>query len=285
KRGLAGKEDWSYAGYGSNWTAMEKVLEAKFKQNSPLASRLLQTGNATLLEHCSRKGRDSFWSDDEDGSGCNYLGMLLMLQRDKLRLQENQAAVTPWTAWLTQHVDLKNGQHLAQAWRNHVRRATSRLKEALAGPRPQSCILPSKGPKGPKKEWRTTASSVTSKAEQVTEAAKICDAGRQDPIESQKGPEPQVAGVLSSRKSASPTKRRLSDVKEEPKSANANADGPHAPPVSPSLPSSDAEHNLPEEPEVAVAQTCQGDCQQVSRPEKDPGAPDPQDVEANDLEK
>ena len=91
--------------------------------------------------------------------------------------------------------------------------------------------------------------------------------------------------MLSSRKSASPTKRRLSDVKEEPKSANANADGPHAPPVSPSLPSSDAEHNLPEEPEVAVAQTCQGDCQQVSRPEKDPGAPDPQDVEANDLEK
>ncbi|MCE5315897.1 MAG: NADAR family protein [Parachlamydia sp.] len=63
---------------------MDEVLEAKFRQNPHLSQALLATGRAYLVEHNNRKGKDSHWSDDHDGSGENMLGKVLMAVRHRL---------------------------------------------------------------------------------------------------------------------------------------------------------------------------------------------------------
>lgn len=73
------------------------MLESKFRSPG-LRQALLRTGgpcrwccwcdsglgNAFLLEHNARKGRDRYWSDDQDGSSFNALGLQLMLLRARL---------------------------------------------------------------------------------------------------------------------------------------------------------------------------------------------------------
>jgi N-glycosidase YbiA len=61
---------------------MLEALRAKFTQHADLASILLGTGDAHLVEHTER---DSYWGDGGDGSGRNRLGHLLMQVRDELR--------------------------------------------------------------------------------------------------------------------------------------------------------------------------------------------------------
>lgn len=56
---------------------MKEILIEKFKASS-LQSALISTGNAYIIEHNLRKGRDTFWSDDFDGTGQNELGQILM---------------------------------------------------------------------------------------------------------------------------------------------------------------------------------------------------------------
>jgi N-glycosidase YbiA len=60
---------------------MMHVLRAKFGQNPELKAQLLATGSTYLIEHNPVKGRDNYWSDDNDGSGQNKLGILLMQLR------------------------------------------------------------------------------------------------------------------------------------------------------------------------------------------------------------
>jgi endogenous inhibitor of DNA gyrase (YacG/DUF329 family) len=57
---------------------MRRVLRAKFDQNPHLKTQLVSTGRAYLNEHNPQIGRDRFWSDNNDGSGLNMLGKLLM---------------------------------------------------------------------------------------------------------------------------------------------------------------------------------------------------------------
>lgn len=63
--------------------AMAQVLDSKFKDEK-LATILKATGDAYLVEHIPVKGRDAFWGDDNDGSGENHLGKILMDVRKKL---------------------------------------------------------------------------------------------------------------------------------------------------------------------------------------------------------
>lgn len=63
---------------------MNEVVMAKFSQNKELKEILLATGDAYLVEHTPKKGRDKFWADDHDGSGSNWLGHSLMLARERL---------------------------------------------------------------------------------------------------------------------------------------------------------------------------------------------------------
>ena len=75
--------DPNFNGFGSKWTAMRQVLEAKFA-DSTMAGMLCQTDDAFLLEHCDRPGRDCIWSNNNDGEGTNWLGLLLMYLRNSL---------------------------------------------------------------------------------------------------------------------------------------------------------------------------------------------------------
>jgi len=65
-----------YAGLGQRG-AMNAILKLKFS-DAAFKQILLDTGDAYLLEHNIKTGRDSTWSDNNDGTGENYLGKTLM---------------------------------------------------------------------------------------------------------------------------------------------------------------------------------------------------------------
>ena len=67
-----------------NLQVMEEVLLEKFTQHKDLGKLLLATGKTYLIEHIPVKGRDAFYGDDNDGTGQNKLGELLMKTRAKL---------------------------------------------------------------------------------------------------------------------------------------------------------------------------------------------------------
>ena len=82
KAGLNPGPDYGYAGLGPT-AAMDFVLAAKYS-DAAFASILLGTGDAYLLEHNEKTGRDNIWSDNFDGTGQNLLGISLMNLRQKL---------------------------------------------------------------------------------------------------------------------------------------------------------------------------------------------------------
>ena len=81
KKGLS-NPDYSYCGLGRDG-AMLKVVTEKFALPE-FKKALLASGDAYLLEHNSKKGRDNYWSDDNDGNGTNMLGITLMDVRNTL---------------------------------------------------------------------------------------------------------------------------------------------------------------------------------------------------------
>lgn len=122
KRSYAGQEDWTYAGFGSNWNAMLAVLESKFTQNPELANRLKETGNSFLLEHNVVEGRDMIWSDNHNGDGTNWLGLQLMLLRDKLLARKT---------WIWEVVDISTGNITSKDWQSIVSTASAVTRAAL----------------------------------------------------------------------------------------------------------------------------------------------------------
>lgn len=72
------RKDWE----GVKDDIMREALRAKFTQHPRLKSMLLETGEATLVEHTKN---DGYWADGGDGSGKNRLGQLLMELRTELR--------------------------------------------------------------------------------------------------------------------------------------------------------------------------------------------------------
>ena len=132
---------------------MLSVLRAKFGLGSRMARGLLATEDAFLLEHNDVCGRDATWSDNQDGSGQNWLGLQLMLVRDELREEERRGAVVSglpgnggtsgvnagatgfrgrvsWTAFLEQECGVDLGQGLDKEaengrWQGVVRAATN----------------------------------------------------------------------------------------------------------------------------------------------------------------
>ena len=107
---------------------MESVLRQKFPAGSALAKQLIETKNLFLqlgddsmplcprLEHNSAR-RDDFWSDNFDGSGKNWLGALLMLQRFQLMSEEDE-----WRPFLQRNLNLEL-QTTSSAWDSVVRQA------------------------------------------------------------------------------------------------------------------------------------------------------------------
>ena len=76
---------------------MLEVLREKFK-NSHAQKALQDTKNVYLVEHNPVKGRDTFWSDDNDGTGKNMLGTLLMQARAGLFRTSLPAAPSSYRA-------------------------------------------------------------------------------------------------------------------------------------------------------------------------------------------
>ena len=72
------REDWEQVKYG----LMKEAVTAKFTQHPNLARVLLDTGDAKLVEHTKN---DRCWADGGDGTGLNWLGMVLMEVRAELR--------------------------------------------------------------------------------------------------------------------------------------------------------------------------------------------------------
>lgn len=71
-------EDWDEI----KFKVMKQALKMKFDQNPILRRRLLETGNATLVEGSFW---DSYWGTGRDGNGKNKMGKLLMKLRKKLK--------------------------------------------------------------------------------------------------------------------------------------------------------------------------------------------------------
>jgi len=129
KRELAGQEDFTYAGFGTNWRGMWAVLQAKFRPGSRTAAALLGTGDSFLLEHNSAAGRDAVWSDNCDGEGTNWLGLQLMLLRDQL------SGRRAWTDYIAELVDRDSGtphdKRCQLIWQSNVRSARQALVDAV----------------------------------------------------------------------------------------------------------------------------------------------------------
>ena len=71
---------------------MYEAVLAKFTQHKDLASVLLSTGNATIVEHTNN---DSYWADGGDGTGKNMLGVTLMQVRKVLKDSAVPGPATP----------------------------------------------------------------------------------------------------------------------------------------------------------------------------------------------
>jgi len=61
---------------------MRTALQAKFTQNRNLRKFLLATDDASIIEDSAS---DFFWGIGRDGSGKNWLGVLLMECREQLQ--------------------------------------------------------------------------------------------------------------------------------------------------------------------------------------------------------
>lgn len=69
---------------------MYQIVKAKFTQNKEIGELLLKTNDTILIEHTKN---DRYWADNNDGTGYNMLGIILMKVRHDL-LQENQQEST-----------------------------------------------------------------------------------------------------------------------------------------------------------------------------------------------
>lgn len=76
---------------------MERAVRAKFAQHADLRQRLLETGDALLVEHAPA---DPYWGDGGDGKGENRLGRLLMQIRQEYAtlIASARVAEVGWSA-------------------------------------------------------------------------------------------------------------------------------------------------------------------------------------------
>ena len=68
---------------------MERILLLKFTQHQDLATMLLNTGDAMLVETAD----DEFWGSGLSGKGKNKLGLTLMRVRDHLSQNTIQSQI------------------------------------------------------------------------------------------------------------------------------------------------------------------------------------------------
>jgi uridine kinase/predicted NAD-dependent protein-ADP-ribosyltransferase YbiA (DUF1768 family) len=93
KKEFARSEDWTYAGFGSNWKGMCAVLRAKFRYGTEIADALMRTGETYIMDFSSAREGSKNWSNNSNpGDSQNWLGMQLMLLRDELNEKSGRKA-------------------------------------------------------------------------------------------------------------------------------------------------------------------------------------------------
>ena len=107
---------------------MQEVLCLKFERPE-LQRKLLETGQAFLLEHNMEPGRDGVWSDNYDGTGQNRLGLLLMLIRAELQPRKGTSP-GQLAEWLRRVVDPTTGK-TNPCWQEVVCKASRHIRCAL----------------------------------------------------------------------------------------------------------------------------------------------------------
>lgn len=116
------------------WSTMFTILDAKFK-HPQLALMLDATKNTFLLEHNERVGRDIRWSNNGNGTGSNWLGLQLMILRDKIRLNNgNSRDQLLWLTWSDINIDCQTGKFFPgkeDLWMDIVLSATYAIKREL----------------------------------------------------------------------------------------------------------------------------------------------------------
>merc|ERR1719362_2343624 len=126
---LRGAEDFSFSGIGSGWDAMFTVLEVKFKEDSIMGRALLSTGDSFLLEHSGQRVSGGDVWDNSDVCCENWLGIQLMLIRDRL------AGTDRWTHYLEDVIDLGVGRPHDDRpdgkWQEVVRSASMMLDQEV----------------------------------------------------------------------------------------------------------------------------------------------------------
>lgn len=132
QRQLSGMEEHSYAGFGSAWNAMFAVLEAKFKRGSVFAEGLEATGDSLLLENEGQRScADDVWPNQCEVDCVNWLGIQLMLLRDRL------TGECSWTNYLESVIDTGIGRPLDDSidgpWQEAMRTAKQALDAAVKG--------------------------------------------------------------------------------------------------------------------------------------------------------
>mmetsp|Transcript_115989 Transcript_115989/g.225758 ORF Transcript_115989/g.225758 Transcript_115989/m.225758 type:complete len:652 (+) Transcript_115989:102-2057(+) len=129
---LRGAEDYSFSGIGSSWDAMFTVLEVKFKKDSIMGDALLTTGDSFILEHSGQRVSGGDVWENSDVCCENWLGIQLMLIRDRL------ASTDRWTHYLEDVIDLGVGRPHDDRpdgkWQEVVRSASMMLdKQVVCG--------------------------------------------------------------------------------------------------------------------------------------------------------
>lgn len=96
-----------------------------------MATKLLQTLDAFLLEHNEKRDRDKTWSDNMIGNGKNWLGLQLMIVRDEL------GGTDHWTSFISREINLTNGRAKdrkvgTKMWKKAVKSACSAVVQKLS---------------------------------------------------------------------------------------------------------------------------------------------------------
>lgn len=133
----------TYGNFGDNVTAMNVVLQNKFELRH-LHAALVATGDAFLLEHNERENRDFFWSDNNDGTGANALGWLLMKLRntfvnlakyswlDDLKVKVVKRKSQGGREIETQEIDNERWKSIVKAAASFVQTNANRLQTQIA---------------------------------------------------------------------------------------------------------------------------------------------------------
>lgn len=100
------------------WLTMLLIIRSKFSRTE-LYVKLLETHDWFIINHSRLSKMSSIWSDNNNGDGYNWLGLILMFVREEIR-EKLKLEPTKWKTIIENNVDLKTGV-FTEVWSNYVK--------------------------------------------------------------------------------------------------------------------------------------------------------------------